>query len=311
MIINNININSDLNQEPLCLTIGNFDGIHLGHQFIINEIINNSKKLNLKSAVLSFSPHPRVFFKKVKENFNIITDVHKEELLESLGIDIFFKLKFDEKIASMSPEDFINKFLINKLNLKSLIIGENFRFGINRSGDINLLKKIYLEKKFYLKVINFVKTNDTEMIFSSSIIREKIKKGEFSEIYKFLGRPWTIKGTVIKGEKRAREMNFPTANILSPDTIHPKKGVYIVKVIIDGKKYSGIANFGRRPTFGGKKVLLEVNIFDFNDEIYGKELTIEFLTFIREEIEFANFDKLKEQVNKAVQSAKFFFTQNR
>ena len=311
MKINNININSNLNQEPLCLTIGNFDGIHLGHQLIINEIINSSKKLNLKSAVLSFSPHPRVFFKKVKENFNIITDTQKEELLESLGVDIFFKIKFDEKVASMSPEDFINKFLINKLNLKSLIIGENFRFGLNRRGDINLLKKINLEKKFFLKIINFVKTNDSDKVLSSSVIREKIKKGEFDEIQKFLGRPWTIKGIVIKGEKRAREMNFPTANILSPNTIHPKKGVYVVKAIFDDKKYSGIANFGRRPTFGDKKVLLEVNIFDFDGEIYGKELTIEFLTFIREEIKFDNFNKLKEQVNKDVQSAKLFLTQNK
>ena len=162
-----------------------------------------------------------------------------------------------------------------------------------------------------MKLINFVKTNDTNITFSSSIIREKIKQGEFGEIHKFLGRPWSIKGIVIKGEKRAREMNFPTANILSPNTIHPKRGVYVVNAIFDGKKYSGIANFGRRPTFGDKKVLLEVNIFNFNDEIYGKELTIEFLTFIREEIKFVNFERLKEQVNKDVQSAKLFLTQNK
>jgi len=309
MIIKNININSNFNQDPLCLTIGNFDGIHLGHQFIVNEIINNSKKLNLKAAVLSFTPHPRIFFKKAQENFNIITDKHKEELLESFDIDIFFKLQFDEKVASMSPEDFINKFLIEKLNLKSLIIGENFRFGLNRRGDVNLLKKINIEKKFYLKIINSVRFDDSDKIFSSSIIREKIKQGEVDEVYKFLGRPWIIKGIVIKGEKRARQMNFPTANILSPNTIHPKKGVYVVKAIIDDKKYSGIANFGRRPTFDGKKVLLEVNIFDFDGEIYGMELMVEFLTFIREEIKFDNFEKLKEQINKDVQSAKSFFTQ--
>ena len=307
MITKNININSNFNQDPLCLTIGNFDGIHQGHQFIIKKLIEESKKLNLIPAVLSFKPHPRVFFNKSSENFSIITDVYKEELLESLGIKIFYKLKFDQKVASMQPNDFINDFLIKKLKLKSLVIGENFKFGSNRSGDINLLKKINIEKNFYLHIVDFVKSNISNEVFSSSAIRRNIKNGNVNNVCKLLGRPWTIKGIVEEGDKRARQMNFPTANILSPDTIHPKKGVYAVQVIFDGQNYSGIANFGRRPTFGGKKVLLEVNIFGFDKEIYGKELTVEFLTFIREELKFENFDKLKEQVNKDVQSAKSFF----
>ena len=192
-------------------------------------------------------------------------------------------------------------------NYLNQVIKMNFKFGSNRSGDINLLKKINIEKNFYLHIVDFVKSNISNEVFSSSAIRRNIKNGNVNNVCKLLGRPWTIKGIVEEGDKRARQMNFPTANILSPDTIHPKKGVYAVQVIFDGQNYSGIANFGRRPTFGGKKVLLEVNIFGFDKEIYGKELTVEFLTFIREELKFENFDKLKEQVNKDVQSAKSFF----
>lgn len=307
MEIKNITINSNFKKQPICLTIGNFDGIHLGHQFIINRLVKESKKLNLASALLSFTPHPRIFFNKVHDNFNIITDTHKEELLESLGIKVYYKLKFEQKLASMLPDDFVNEFLINKLNMKSLIIGENFKFGSGRSGNINLLKKINIDNKFDLHVVNYIKSNNSNDIFSSSLIREKIEKGKVDVARKFLGRPWTIKGVVKKGEKRARQMNFPTANIISPVTIQPKNGVYAVGVIFENHYYNGIANYGRRPTFSGKNILLEVNIFDFDKEIYGKELTVEFLVFIREEIKFKNFKKLKEQVNKDVQFAKSFF----
>ena len=310
MIIKNININSEINRDPLCLTIGNFDGLHKGHQFIINKVVKESKELNLVPAVLSFKPHPRIFFNTVSENFNIITETHKEELLESLGVKIFFKLKFNQSVSSVLPYDFVKNFLIKKLNLRSLLIGQNFKFGKDREGDVNLLKKINLNEEFKLNIINFVKTEHSNVIFSSSIIREKIKQGKVQDVTNLLGRPWIIKGIVQEGDRRASQMNFPTANLLSPDTIHPKKGVYCVRVTFENRNFHGIANFGRRPTFGGEKVLLEVNIFGFDSEIYGKELTIEFLAFIREEIKFDSFDKLKKQVNKDVHTAKSYFIKN-
>ena len=284
MLTIDININSIINQDPLCLTIGNFDGVHNGHKFVFDKLITESKKLNIPSAVLSFDPHPRQFFEKNKQHFNIVTEDKKIKLIESLGIDIYYKLKFDNDVSSMSAEDFVNKFLVNSLKIKSLIIGENFRFGKNRNGDTGLLKELSLEKKFSVHIINYIKSDSLNMIYSSSNIRESIKKSEFKKVSELLGRPWTISGFVKQGDKRAREMNFPTANILAPNTIHPKNGVYAIKAIVDGEKYSGIANFGRRPTFDGKKILLEVNIFNFNKEIYDKELTVEFLEFIRNEI---------------------------
>ena len=243
MIIKNITLDYKLHEDPLCLTIGNFDGVHKGHQFLINKLIENSKKFNLKPGVLSFYPHPRTFFQKNNHNFNIITDVHKEQLLESLGVEIFYKLKFNKDTASMAAEDFVYNFLIKKLKLKSLIIGKNFRFGSNRTGDINLLKKINLEIKFNLNVIEFVTAKDLNIVFSSSLVRENIQKGKFDIVKKILGRYWTMKGIVQKGDQRARQMNFPTANILSPNTIHPKNGVYAVKTNINNKNYNGIAKF--------------------------------------------------------------------
>ena len=311
MIITDIDINSNINQKPICMTIGNFDGVHRGHQYIINELINEAKKLNLETSVLSFFPHPRVYFNNDIENFNIITDSHKEALFRNLNIDKYFRLKFDNSIASMSANDFVNDLLIEKLKLKFLIIGENFKFGVNRTGNIDFLKKIIIEKNFSLNVVNSIKSNENDTIFSSSVIREKIKNDKFEDVKKYLGRHWSIKGKVQEGDKRARKMNFPTANILSPNTILPKKGVYVVRVIIDKVYYSGIANFGRRPTFGGKKVLLEVHIFDFQKEIYGAELTVEFINFIREEIKFDNLDQLKNQVETDKEKAKSFLKYNK
>ena len=307
MLTRNINIESNINTDPLCITIGNFDGIHKGHQFIIKKLIKESTKLNLLPTVLSFSPHPSKFFNRINKNFNILLENDKETILKSLGIKVYYKLIFNEITADLSAQDFVNIFLINKLKMKSLVIGENFRFGKNREGNIDLLNKLSKKNNFSLNIVKSVKFRNSNLVYSSSIIRKNIEEGNFKDTNKFLGRPWTIKGLVQAGDKRAREMNFPTANILIPDIINPKKGVYIVKIILAEKKYLGIANFGRRPTFDGKKVLLEVNIFNFNREIYGKELTVEFLTFIREEIKFNNFDELKKQVNKDVLLAKSFF----
>lgn len=307
MEIYNININSDINQEFLCLTIGNFDGIHQGHQFVINRLIQESKKLNLKSAVISFYPHPREFFDKNFEQFNILTETHKEEMFKKLGIDVFYKLLFDKNTSLMSPENFVIEFLLNKLKLKSLIIGENFRFGKDRKGDIHLLKKLSIKNNFNLHIITSLKSDLTNDIFSSSIIRNYIKEGKVEKASILLKRPWSIEGIVEKGDKRARKMGFPTANLSPPQTILPKKGVYAVNVMIENIKYSGIANFGKRPTFEGEKILFEVNIFNFNQEIYGKKMKVELITFIRDEKKFNNFEELEQQVQKDVQLAKSYF----
>ena len=299
-----INTSSNFGEKNINLTIGNFDGVHLGHQHIINNLIKTSKENNSQSCVLSFIPHPRQFFGNIKENFNIITANHKKQVLHSLGLDIYIDFEFNSSLASLSPINFIRQILCEKLNIKSIIVGEDFKYGKDRKGDLELLKSKSKQFLFDLKVIRSVLDKKNSQKYSSSIIRENLKNGKLELVTEALGRNWSMTGKVIPGDMRARKINFPTANFEPGEHILPLKGVYNVYVILEGNKYKGIANFGERPTVKGKKILLETHIFDFDEDIYGKELTVEFLTFIRHEQKFDNFQKLTEQINKDIKTAR-------
>ena len=311
MKIYNIKLGTFLDIPNINLAIGNFDGIHLGHQKIIKELINNSIANQARSAILSFMPHPRQFFSGNYKNFNIITENSKISLLEQLGIEYYFSLEFDHSIASLTPEKFIKEILTNQLKTKNLIVGYNFRFGKDRLGDVNLLKDHSENDDFTLKVINPIKSNVTSEVFSSSLIRKNIQAGNFEKVNTWLGRKWSMSGTVILGDKRAGKINFPTANLIpSSDLIHPKKGVYVVKIKIGKNLFDGVANFGKRPTVDGTRLLLEVHLFEFNEDIYGKDLTVEFLAFIRDEKKFGNFTLLTEQIHKDIKIAKDYHSKN-
>ncbi len=299
-----LNTKSEFFEENLNLTIGNFDGVHIGHQKIIHELINLSKKKKYKSAILSFNPHPREFFSKTNDKFNIITPSFKKSLFKNLGVDIYIDFKFDINLSSLDPNQFVEKILCEKLSIKNIIIGSDFKFGKDRKGDLLLLKDKALSNNFKVDVIDPVIDQTTNKKYSSSFIRENIKKGLFEKVSKDLGRHWHISGKVIKGNQKASKINFPTANVIPGSHIHPLKGVYCVYASINGKRYNAIANFGERPTLDGNKILLETHIFDFNENIYGKELTVEFLTFIRKEQKFENFEKLTEQITKDIKTAK-------
>jgi len=299
-----LNTTSKFEEKGLNLTIGNFDGVHLGHKSIIKNLINISKKNNYKSAILSFNPHPREFFLNLKEPFNIITPTFKKYLFNNLGLDIYIDFLFDKNLASLDPNQFIKKILIEKLSVKTLIIGSDFKFGKDRMGDLLLLQKGAVKYKFDVDVIDPILNSNTQKKFSSSIIREDIKKGLFENVTKSLGRNWHMIGKVIKGDQKARKINFPTANVEPGHHVLPLKGVYCVNANIGGKKYKAIANFGERPTLDGSKILLETHIFNFNEDLYGKELTVEFLAFIRKEKKFENFEKLTQQIKKDIQLAK-------
>ena len=304
MKIFRINTNSDFNQPKINLAIGNFDGVHVGHQKIIKELVNESKKKNIKSAILCFSPHPRQFFTKNYDDFNIINENTKIELFKKLNVDYYIIFKFDSSLASLNPEQFVKNILFDKLKIINLTVGYDFKFGKNRKGNITLLKKLSSKYNFKISIINQVKNLKTSEVYSSSLIRQNIKNGNFEKVSLILNRNWSIRGKIVYGEKRARKINFPTANILPGNLIKPKKGVYAIKAKFINNYFNGIANFGVRPTFNGNKLLLEAHLFDFNEDIYGKELTVEFLTFIREEKKFDNFNKLKEQIQKDIQQVK-------
>ena len=213
-------------------------------------------------------------------------------------------MKFDELLSNLSPVDFIKKIIVDQLKVEKLIIGYDFRFGKDRKGDTNLLLDHGKIHGFNLETIEKITNPKTNDPYSSTKIRECIRTGEIEEANLLLGRPWSMQGKVIHGDKRARKMNFPTANILPHNEIYPLKGVYAVNIKFGDEIHKGIANFGIRPTVEGEKLLLEAHLFDFDRDIYGNYLTVEFLAFIRGEKKFETFDYLVEQINKDIQIAK-------
>ena len=309
MQIHNIQFGSQTSFANINLAIGNFDGVHLGHQKIIDELIEYSKINNYSSAILSFKPHPRQFFSDEYRNFQIISEEEKIYLLNKQGIDHYFSLLFDENIASMPPKDFIIKILAEKLHSKHLIVGYDFKFGKNREGNVSLLQEQSKNLGFGIDIIQPIISNYNSVAYSSSQIREFIRNGNVEKANLFLGRNWSMQGTVIKGDRRATAMNFPTANLVPGELIHPKKGVYAIRARCMDKWSNGVANFGERPTVDGKRLLLEAHLFEFNQDIYGKELTVEFLTFIREEKKFDSFALLAEQVQKDILLVKAYHSE--
>tara|TARA_B100002003_G_scaffold233323_1_gene246052 strand:- start:244 stop:1176 length:933 start_codon:yes stop_codon:yes gene_type:complete len=302
--IHKIKLNSSIHIDNINLAIGNFDGLHLGHQKIIERLVHQSNEMHINSTIMSFLPHPRQFFSDKYDNYTIISDALKIKLLKKLGVKYYIILNFDQSIASLTPEKFIEIILVKKLKMKNIVVGSDFRFGKERMGDVSLLRKQSLIYNFTVSVLEQIKLKQTSEIFSSTLIRKNIHEGNLEKVNLCLGRNWSMEGVVIPGDKRAAKMKFPTANIIPPNIIHPKKGVYVVKILYEGNIFNGIANFGIRPTVDGNKLLLEAHLFDFNMDLYGKDLTVEFLAFIRDEQKFENFDNLTQQIHKDIQTAK-------
>ena len=304
MKLHNLNTRKDFKIKNLCLCIGNFDGIHLGHQHLIKKIIKNAQSENFKSAILTFVPHPKVYFKKINVNFNIITNDDKKNFLNLLGVENYIEYKFNKTLSSLDAKSFIEKILVKQLDIKKIVVGKDFRFGKDRKGDTALLKKLSGKYGYKLLIIRDVKNKITNVKFSSSTIRRNINEGSFEKVTHALGRNWFMQGKIIKGNQKARLINFPTANMKPSNHILPKKGVYCVNIKFMGNSYKGVANFGERPTVKGVNLLLETHLFEFTKNIYGKELTVEFLTFIRPEKKFKDFKSLTNQIKKDVIKAK-------
>ena len=289
--------------NPSFATIGNFDGVHLGHIEVLNQAKKLSKKFNLPLSVLTFDPHPREFFSK-NENFFLLQKLSdKTQLLKKNNIDYLIKLKFNKLLAELTPEQFVHKVLFESLSLKHIFVGKDFKFGKNRQGDVNLLEILCSKYNIGLTSVN-LKNYDGNSI-SSTKIRENLKLGKIEKANKLLGRPYMISGLVIEGDKRGRQIDFPTANISLGNLIRPAFGVYAVLIEgLGGKIFKGIANIGKRPTVNDRGILLEVNIFDFNEDIYGKKLFISLINFIREEKKFDGIESLKLQITKDVEISK-------
>lgn len=304
ILIRNLNqINNQLSK--LALTIGNFDGVHLAHQKIIEKTQEIAKKNNLSSALLSFEPHPISFLNKNKINFNhdfrITNLANKLELLKKYKLDYIIILPFNNQLSSINANSFIEEVLINKLNVKSLIIGYDFTFGKGREGNFKTLENY----NFDLHEINPIKIldkNDNEITISSSLARQFIKNGEIKSLNKILGHNFAIDGIVVEGKKIASKLGYKTANINHKiNLIKPKFGVYKTRTFIenDHKFYDSITNFGIKPTFDNSrsKPLFETHILNFSKNLYHKKIRVEFLDFIRDEKKFSSIEELKNQIN--------------
>lgn len=290
--------------KPLSIAFGNFDGVHIGHKKIIHSLNDSAKIHNeLISALITFSPHPSLFFSPHKEEFLLFKDEQKFELLFNEGIKILYVIRFDEKFSKISAEEFI-KTVVQNLNAKHITIGINCRFGNKASGDTNLIQNLASKYHYKASIVQEELLHDTGEMISSSYIRMAIKNGDVKKVSLCLGRFYFIIGKVIIGNKRGSLLGFPTCNLSLDGIIKPKFGVYFVRVEHRKVYYYGIANVGIRPTFNEKIPLIEVHILDFDKMIYGEDIKIELLNFIREEKKFSDICELQSQINKDVSFTK-------
>lgn len=288
------------------LAIGNFDGLHLGHQAILKVLKEKSKQLGLPAVILTFYPMVREFFAKDNQVPRLTSFKEKNTGLKEFGIDIVIWQLFNQRLASIKAEEFVKDILIDKLKIKALVLGHNFRFGYKRAGDINLLESFAADFGFELVQIDkFVSASSSQGEVSSSAVRQALVENKLNFAKSLLGRMYSISGRVVHGRKLATKMGFPTVNIRLGlrDTL-PIGGVYVVEVCFLSYKYFGVANVGSKPTISGKKLSLEVHLFMDDRDLYGVELKTNFLHFLRAEKKFSSLQDLKEQVNQDIVLAK-------
>ena len=284
------------------IAIGNFDGLHLGHQKVINEAKQKAKKYKLPFGVMTFEPVPMMFFSKIKKNHRINSLQQKKEQFKKLKLDFLIIIKFNKKFSSLTAEEFIRKIIYKKTKCKYLYVSKNFKFGFKRKGNIQTLKKF--ENKFNYKNIITKPYKKNNKTISSTFIRKKIRAGNVELANKLLNRNWCVAGKVIKGKKRGRKIGFPTCNVNLNNYVIPKLGVYAVRVNTNNFNKNGVANIGYRPTFNGQNLLLETNIFGINKNLYNKVINVSFKKFIRKEKKFKNFEYLKKQIRLDIKQAK-------
>ena len=296
------NLNIMNRHKNSVIAIGNFDGIHKGHQKVLEQAKKKAKRNKIALGIVTFEPLPVMFFNPKLKNHRINSINQKIEQLKKFKIDFLILIKFNKSFSSLSAEEFIRKIIYNKIKSKYVYVSNNFKFGKNRKGNTQTLKKyenVYNYKTIITNpLLSFKKT------ISSSLIRKKISLSKINEANKLLNRNWCIKGKVIKGKKRGRKIGFPTCNISLKNYIVPRLGVYSVIAETNNFRKKGIANVGYRPTFNGQNLLLEVNIFGIKKNLYNKVIKVNFLKFIRAEKKFKNLEHLKKQIKLDIRQAK-------
>lgn len=288
------------------VTIGNFDGLHKGHQALIDRLKMLSKQKACPSVILTFRPHPRAFFAKNQLLPSVMRFREKWETINQLGVDILAIARFNHKIASLSPEAFVKEVLVDALGVKAVVVGDDFRFGAKRAGDISVLEALGVQYGF--EVVAMPQTMHAGKRISSSRVREALYSGDFELNRLLTNRPYQVSGHVAYGSQMGRRLGYPTANIFVDRKKPPLTGIFVVQVRgLGDTVIPGVASVGYRPTFGGKQLLLEVHLFDFDQTIYGALITVEFLKKIRDELQFDRVEDLIHQMDHDAEIARDFF----
>jgi len=294
-------------------TIGNFDGVHKGHQAILARVVEKAKDLGVPSLVLLFEPQPQEYFRGAEAPARLMTFRDKFECLRSLGIDYVCVLRFNEEFRGLSAQAFVDKVLIEHLKVQHLVIGDDFRFGGNREGDFSFLERAGLESGFGVErtsTVSVQASTPEDLRISSTLIREAVADGRLNDAERYLGRPYEISGRVMFGQQLGRKLGFPTANVALKRLKAPALGVFVVKVTVATGRHSGVyygvANVGRKPSVGEHKANIEVHIFGFSADIYGQRVQIELLSKLRDEKRFDSVDALAEQIQQDNLAAQAF-----
>ena len=304
--LNEIPRNSDGKFPAIGLTIGNFDGVHIGHRELLKKIKAECENKNLLFVVVTFIPHPQKILQPDKERFLINSYEQRRGLLEELGVNVLVEMKFTRDFSTLKAEEFLSRYLLSYSNLKDFYLGYDFAFGANKEGGHDLVHSIC--RPYGVDVEVQPKFEFEGKVVSSSLIREKLQSGKIDEVEDLLGRAFHLEGVVVKGEGRGKKIGFPTANIqVSQDLIIPQKGVYVTRTIYKGMTYNSVTNIGNNPTFNEMIQLhIETHLFDFNTDIYGEVLEIQFLHKLRDEKKFSTVNELINQIKTDVEKAKNF-----
>ncbi|HXD12868.1 MAG TPA: bifunctional riboflavin kinase/FAD synthetase [Xanthobacteraceae bacterium] len=284
------------------VAIGNFDGVHRGHRAVIGAAIARAKALGRPAAALTFEPHPRAFFNPNEPLFRLTDEAGKLRLLASTGLDGAIVLTFDAALARLTAEEFVERILLERFAVSGAAIGFNFHFGARRAGSPQFLAAEGRKRGFAVDIVP--RFEDDGRPVSSGPIREALAGGRVREATELLGFPWFVSGTVIHGDKRGRELGFPTANVRLDAGCGLRHGIYAVRAAIDGRRYDGVASFGRRPMFDSGAVLLEVYLFDFSGDLYGRSIDVAFIDWIRDEAVFASVEELTRQMQDDARRAR-------
>ena len=291
------------------VALGNFDGLHRGHQAVIQQVRDIAADLGAPSAVGVFRPHPRLFFKPDSPPFRLMSAGLREGLLHELGVDALFELPFNAAMRDMNDVQFVEEVLHAGLGARHVVVGSDYGFGKNRCGDVESLTRLGAERGIGVTAVDPVGLHTLYGKYGSTEIRKALQQGDVFHAQHMLSRPWMVDGVVEKGQRRGRTIGFPTANLSFGDLVRPKPGVYAVEVHIAGEPdwRPGVANTGTRPTVGGEEARLEVHIFDFDRDIYGQRLCVRFRSFIRDERKFDSFEALKDQIVQDADGARAIF----